>query len=227
MRRRAPFATEVEALDSDGATTTTELLEAYATTTKVPMPAPTPGKCITEGFICGERSTYVEVCRDVTLCVHPQTVLGNDICCPCSTKIPTESPTKVPTQVPEIQTIPMEAPTKIPTEVPTKLLPLKLQVKEMADKLALQKASRVKTKSTVFEDSTGSIAPANCSTMMHCAKHIATTYHWFRNHVMRGETGIIKIDTTEQLSDVTTKSLPVHQFCNLREKIMIWESHAS
>jgi hypothetical protein len=107
------------------------------------------------------------------------------------------------------------------------LLPLKLQVKEMTDKLGLQKAYKIKTKSTVFEDSTGCIALANCTTMTPRAKHIATTYHWFRNHVMRGETEIIKIDTTEQLSDIMTKSLPVHQFCYLRDKMMNWESHAS
>jgi hypothetical protein len=52
---------------------------------------------------------------------------------------------------------------------------------------------------TVFEDSTGCIALANCTTMTPRSKHIAGTYHWFRNHVMRGDTAIVKIDTTQQL----------------------------
>jgi hypothetical protein len=104
------------------------------------------------------------------------------------------------------------------------LLPLKLLVKETTNELGPQAAYEIKTKSTVFEDSTGCIALANCTIMKPRSKHIAVIYHWFRNHVMRGETAIVKIDTTEQLADVATKALPITQPCILRDKIMNWES---
>jgi Reverse transcriptase (RNA-dependent DNA polymerase) len=104
------------------------------------------------------------------------------------------------------------------------LLPMKQLVKEMSTHLDLHKEFAIRTMSTVFEDNNGALLLAQgiAPKMTPRSKHIAIIYHWWRYHVERGATEVVKIDTKIQQADILTKGLPRPQFEELRLLLMGW-----
>ena len=72
---------------------------------------------------------------------------------------------------------------------------------------------------TVWGDNNGSLTVARNPANHQKTKHIAVRYHYIRQLIEDGEITVDKIDTTEQLADVMTKSLPQAQHKYLSEQI--------
>ena len=53
-------------------------------------------------------------------------------------------------------------------------------------------------------------------------RHLAVKYHFFRDHVSRGDIQVLKIDTTKQKADMVTKGLVVELSVWLHLIIMRW-----
>ena len=55
-------------------------------------------------------------------------------------------------------------------------------------------------------------------------KHIEILHHFLRDHVMKKDMDIIRVNTEEQLTDIFTKLLDEKRFCKLRCELNILES---
>ena len=83
-------------------------------------------------------------------------------------------------------------------------------------------APHVIPQSTVYEDNDACLKFARMPKLTPRTKHIGIPYHWFRTQVERLEIHIEHINTTEQLGDQFTKSLPVDKFRLARKRLMGW-----
>jgi len=103
------------------------------------------------------------------------------------------------------------------------LLPGRALLKEIGIKLQLSFCKESVIKSKVWEDNTGTIHLAEAANQVTlCTKHIAVKYHFFCSH-LSDEVKVQKVDTTEQLADVFTKSLAQHQFEKSVARLMGWK----
>jgi hypothetical protein len=78
--------------------------------------------------------------------------------------------------------------------------------------------------STVWEDNTPALTLTNAELprMTPGSKHFNVKYHWFREHVKKGEIKVKHISTTNQIADIFTKALPHPAFTALRAKLLGW-----
>ena len=92
------------------------------------------------------------------------------------------------------------------------LLPGIALLKESGAKLQLSFCKESVILSKVWEDNTGTIRLEEAAHKVNfCMKYIVVKYHFFCSH-LSDEVRVQKLDTTEQLTDVFTKSLAQHQF---------------
>jgi hypothetical protein len=75
-------------------------------------------------------------------------------------------------------------------------------------------------KCKAFEDNTGALALATVPKMRPRTKHINLVYHHFRGAVRDGMIEVVLVGTKDQLADVFTKPLPLHDFVKFRERIL-------
>lgn len=95
-------------------------------------------------------------------------------------------------------------------------------VADTAKHLGYRKLVEVRTHSVIFEDNNGALALATCSHDTPHSKHYAVKYHWFREHVLKHKTCIVKkIATGDQLGDIFTKCDHA-SFATIRRKLMGW-----
>jgi hypothetical protein len=102
------------------------------------------------------------------------------------------------------------------------LLPIREIVREMAFAMKFHKAFEIRTHSKVFEDNNGCLILASCPRLTPRSKHIAVKYHFFRQHVQKGDLRIYKINTEEQKADIFTKGLVRAVFERIRKLVMGW-----
>ena len=102
------------------------------------------------------------------------------------------------------------------------MIPLRRVVAEIASALGMEASSECRTYSKLFEDNNGALTMAQVPRITVRNRHFAVKYHFFRNHVSRGDIQVLKIDTTKQKADMLTKALVDELFVRLRLIIMGW-----
>jgi len=104
-----------------------------------------------------------------------------------------------------------------------KLLPLRVLLKEMSQKMNLPLISKSLVLSMVFEDNLGVISILRVPKMSTRNKYLSLKYHFFRSEIGE-EKGIIAqyIWPEFQKADIFTKGLPTKQFRNIRKLVMGW-----
>ena len=78
------------------------------------------------------------------------------------------------------------------------------------------------TKSTCFEDNAACIALVTLKKITPANRHIASKYHWFREHVRIGTIEVEKIESDKQLADIFTKNLTPVKFTAARQLLCGW-----
>ena len=73
-----------------------------------------------------------------------------------------------------------------------------------------------------FEDNNGSIDLAKEPQYRPQTKHLSIKWHHFREHIKRGTSKIVYVETNEQQAEIMTKPLVKPNFEYLRKKIMRW-----
>jgi hypothetical protein len=103
------------------------------------------------------------------------------------------------------------------------LLPIKRLVHELMETLDVTKQGLTyTTKSTCFEDNAACISLATLRKITPQNRHIATKYHWFREHVRTGTLEIEKIESDKQKADIFTKNLTPEKFIAARYLLCGW-----
>ena len=80
----------------------------------------------------------------------------------------------------------------------------------------------VRTYSKVFEDNQGAVSLATMPKMNPRTKHIAVKYHFFRDHISRGEIEVEWIEGEKQKADILTKGLAFEKFSRLWKLLLGW-----
>jgi hypothetical protein len=76
---------------------------------------------------------------------------------------------------------------------------------------------------TMFEGNTSALELAKAPKMHPRTKRIAIKYHHFhRSKVASGEVDIMRVDTNNQIADISTKGLPRFDFERLRMMFLGW-----
>ena len=75
---------------------------------------------------------------------------------------------------------------------------------------------------TIYEDNSAYLSQANLPKMTPRTKHIAVSYHWFREYVLSGVLRILKIDTAVNPADIFTKGLVAEKFTAIRKLVCGW-----
>ena len=103
------------------------------------------------------------------------------------------------------------------------LLPLRVLLQELSEKMDLPVIKKSLVRSTVFEDNQGCLALVAVPKMSPRNKYLALKYHFFRSHIGE-EKGIVAryIPTLQQRADIFTKGLPPTQFAVIRKLLMGW-----
>ena len=101
------------------------------------------------------------------------------------------------------------------------IIPMQTFLAEIAKPTKL-KTGKTTMHSTVFEDNKGYVGLVAAPKMRHRTKHLAITYHHYREHVCRGNIQVQWIDTKSQLADIFTKPLAEPLFRSLREQLLGW-----
>ena len=103
------------------------------------------------------------------------------------------------------------------------LLPMRVLLQELSDKMKLPTISQSLVRSTVFEDNQGCLSLVNVPKMSPRNKYLALKYHFFRSHI-GADKGIIAkyVPTLEQKADIFTKGLPPLLFAKIRQLLMGW-----
>ena len=102
------------------------------------------------------------------------------------------------------------------------LIPICNLATELFGAIRFQKGLEFRTHSTVFEDNNGALTLATIPKMTPRSKHIAVKYWFFRDHVKRGTSKIVKVDTKEQKADILTKALGEDAFKSIRKLLCGW-----
>jgi hypothetical protein len=101
------------------------------------------------------------------------------------------------------------------------LLPLKRLLKEINGVFEFDLEGAL-AKSTVFEDNASAVQLATMPKMTPRSKHIALHYHFFREHITKGEVDVQHVSTDLQIADILTKGLGDTKFEKLRKLMMGW-----
>ena len=103
------------------------------------------------------------------------------------------------------------------------LLPMRVLLQEIGDKMGLPFIQQSLVRSTVFEDNQGCLSLVNVPKMSPRNKYLALKYHFFRSHIGEDKGIVAKyIPTLEQKADIFTKGLPPSQFQSIRKLLMGW-----
>jgi hypothetical protein len=102
------------------------------------------------------------------------------------------------------------------------LLPAQCLVAEVQQALKMQLKGAPVVKSTVFEDNQGAVALANSPKMNPRTKHIGIKYHFFRDHVARGDVSVEWVESSLQKADILTKGLGSVKFAEVRRLLLGW-----
>lgn len=103
------------------------------------------------------------------------------------------------------------------------LLPIRELVHDLVKVLRVKTKDLVfTTQSTCFEDNNACIALAMLRKITPQNRHIATKYHWFREHVRTGTMDIKKVASEKQLADIFTKNLTPEKFVGARMLLCGW-----
>jgi len=103
------------------------------------------------------------------------------------------------------------------------LLPLRVLLKEMSDKMNLPLIAQSLVCSTAFEDNMGVMSLVNVPKMSTRNKYLSLKYHFFRSEIGEAKGIVAKyIRTEEQKADIFTKGLPTKQFQVIRKLVMGW-----
>jgi hypothetical protein len=102
------------------------------------------------------------------------------------------------------------------------LIPLRHTVKEASDALGISKDFKVHSHSTIYEDNSACQSQATAPKMTPRTKHIAVTYHWFREFVASGDLQVVKVNSENNLSDILTKGLVAEKFTAIRKLLCGW-----
>ena len=101
------------------------------------------------------------------------------------------------------------------------LIPLRGLVADIKE-LFGAKVLPCRTHSKVFEDNNGALLLATTPKMTPRSKHIAVKYHFFKEHVTKGEIQLIKVASEEQIADCLTKGLEKTLFQRARKMLAGW-----
>jgi hypothetical protein len=101
------------------------------------------------------------------------------------------------------------------------LLPMRRLLLEVGKRVGMEFAQTPLVHSTIFEDNNGALGLASSPKITPRTRHIATKYHWFREHIGKG-IEIVKVDTKEQKADCFTKGLTEGPFKVIRKLVMGW-----
>ena len=102
-------------------------------------------------------------------------------------------------------------------------VPMRMTAEAICKSINVDLGETNKLKSTVFEDNSGTLKMATAKRLSPRTRHIATTYHWFWEHVGEGTNILLeKIDTKEQKADIATKALDRSTFKIIRKLLMGW-----
>jgi hypothetical protein len=101
------------------------------------------------------------------------------------------------------------------------LLPMRRLLLEVGTRVNMEFAQVPMVHSTIFEDNNGALGLASSPKITPRTRHIATKYHWFRQHIGNG-LEIVKVDTKEQKADCFTKGLALAPFQMIRKLVMGW-----
>jgi hypothetical protein len=74
----------------------------------------------------------------------------------------------------------------------------------------------------IYEDNIGALQLARAPCITPRTKPYKVKYHFFYSHVQEGKIKLYKIDTKEQLANISTKGLPKAMFEKLRFMLMGW-----
>jgi hypothetical protein len=103
------------------------------------------------------------------------------------------------------------------------LIPMRRLLAEIGGKLELDFSKPTILHSTVFEDNNGALGLATAPKLTPRTKHIATKYHFFRDHVGRDKgIELQRVDTHLQKADGFTKGLVEAVFVRIRKLVMGW-----
>lgn len=85
-------------------------------------------------------------------------------------------------------------------------------------------ASKVSSISSVWEDNAAvlTLMQAPLPKMTPQTKHIAVKYHWFCQHLCRGEIEVKKISTDQQKADIFMKGLHTEAFLHHHKILLGW-----
>mmetsp|Transcript_19889 Transcript_19889/g.30512 ORF Transcript_19889/g.30512 Transcript_19889/m.30512 type:complete len:117 (+) Transcript_19889:273-623(+) len=102
------------------------------------------------------------------------------------------------------------------------LLPLKRLLKKMNEVLKFDLEGMLAKLTPVFEDNALAVQLATMPKMTPHSKHIALHYHFFREHIARGEVDVKHVSTGLQIADILTNGLGDTKFEKLRKLMMGW-----
>ena len=102
------------------------------------------------------------------------------------------------------------------------LIPLRHIITEASTALHMAGPLAVTSYSTIYEDNSACLSQANLPKMTPRTKHIAVSYHWFREYVLSGVLRILKIDTAVNPANIFTKGLVAEKFTAIRKLVCGW-----
>ena len=102
------------------------------------------------------------------------------------------------------------------------LIPTKRLIEETLKGLNITSMVKYSAKSTVFEDNNGALQLATTKKLTPRTRHIATKYFWFLEQVDKGLATIVKVESSQNKSDIFTKNLKPHDFINARKLLCGW-----
>ncbi len=73
----------------------------------------------------------------------------------------------------------------------------------------------------IFEDNLGAVCIANLGNFTKKSKHIEVHYHFVREAVEHEDVQVIKVDSSENLADIFTKSLSKPVFITLKKLLCV------
>ena len=101
------------------------------------------------------------------------------------------------------------------------LIPLRYIMLEVSSIFGM-KCDSWNSYTTTFEDNKGAIELAKEPKYRPRTKHISIKWHHFREHIKKGTSKKVYIETNEQQADIMTKPLVKPQLEYLRKQIMGW-----
>jgi len=102
------------------------------------------------------------------------------------------------------------------------LIPLRATLLELLNALNIPGQAPTTFRCTVFEDNNGALLLANKQQLTNRTKYFLVKWHFFWDHVRRGDITIEKISTEEQQADYLTKGLDRTTFETIRRLVQGW-----